>query len=203
MFKTYLIASMSLLTLVSSITCHAEELILKEDTLGPITKSTPFDVNTLQHLLPGYKVRKTIGVTESTPYIVIVVYENDKPRLTIVPKSQESQKIIYCISFTSKKIKNSLGALIGEKFGNIYKAGTAHCVPAREEMSGLAICAAPNVEHVAYIFARNKRWNGANDTVPPLNVMQEWTLKQVTWIPDADDVLKDHQYCKAVELYAK
>jgi hypothetical protein len=203
MYKTFLSCLLFMIIFLQSYVCQAEELVLRENTLGPITKSTPYSLPALQKLLPGYKVKKSLGVSEGTPYDTIVVYSNRKPQLTIVPKNLNVQKTIYCISFTSKQVKNNLGAAIGATFASVYPDGkSAACVPAHEEMSGLEICAAPNASHVIYVFVRNKRWNGSNDKTPPLSVLKEWTLKQITWLPGDDDVLKDHQYCKAIDLYS-
>jgi hypothetical protein len=130
-----------------------------------------------------------VGVSQGEPFDIIVAYKHRKPQLTIAPASHS--KTIFCIAVTSKAVKNGFGATIGEMYKNIYDDSAPPCVPAKEEMSGLEVCAAPHAKNIAYVFVRNKRWDSADGVVPPYAI-----------IKDDKDVFKNHQLCKSEDIFA-
>jgi hypothetical protein len=170
-------------------------IVINQNSVGPITKNTPYDLKTLQRLLPNFEVKKSKSMSEGNSYDTIVAYSNNKPQFTIVPKERNNKKTIYLISSKSNLLKDSIGTAIGATFSSVYAASkTPQCIPAQEEMSGLEMCASPHAKNIVYVFAKNKTWNGPDNTVPPLNVLKDWKLKEVIWMANDKHTFKNGQY---------
>lgn len=188
------------LSILQSITCFANQtayITLTKQAVGPITYNTPYELKTIQHLLPNLKIKKELSMTEGESFEVLVAYNQNKPLLTIVPNQQtlENKKLL-CISFISNGIKNSLNATIGSRYADIYKDfATPRCIAGLEEMSGSVICRAPNAKNILYVFAG--KWPGPDGTIPPLAILKEWTIKQITWLASAQYPIESYQLCRA------
>ena len=170
-------------------------IVINQKSVGPITKNTPYDVKILQRLLPNFEVKKGVSKSEGITYDTIIVYSQNKPQFTIVPKEQNNKKSIYLISSKSKLLKDSIGAAIGSTFSSVYATSkTPQCMPAQEEMSGLEMCSSPHAKNIVYVFAKNKSWHGPDNTVPPLNVLKDWKLREVIWMANDKHTFKNGQY---------
>jgi hypothetical protein len=169
----------------------SDAIVMNKTSVGPITKNTPYDLKVLQTLLPNYEIKKNNSDT-------IAAYRNNQLQFTIIPKEQNNKKSIYLISSKSSFVKESLGTEIGSTFSSIYAATKApQCMPAQEEMSGLAMCSSPNAKNIVYVFAKNKTWNGPDNTVPPLNVLKDWKLQEVIWMANDLHTFKNGQFPEA------
>lgn len=200
---TYMIyaAIFCLNLLCSEVSLAAEEkLILKEEGIATMNQYTPFDQQAIQKLFPNLTVKKAINSSEGERFKVIVVYQSKKPLLTIAPvTNNKAHSKVLCASFLTNSIKNSLGAKIGSDFASIYiNPFQAKCIPGMEEMSGLVICLAPNAGNIYYTFTGH--WNGPNGTLPPITILKNWTVKQITWLSNPKYSLETHVKCRAINL---
>ncbi len=197
MNKIAIFSLIATLAFSQAISCYAQEnLILTNDSLGPINSSSIYDVKMLQQLFPDLTMKKKLHSTEGNKFEVIVAYRNNTPLFTIVANELDHKKKILCVSFNSNQIKNSLGAQIGQTYASVYQHDSKpRCMPGLEEMSGLAVCQSPQSKHIFYIFMSNKAWNGPDNRLPPLDILKQSTLKQITWMPGESSAWIDQVKC--------
>lgn len=174
-------------------------LLLTKEAIGPITKNTPYDLHVIKKLFPSLEVKKELNGTEGESFEVLVIYQHNKPLLTIVPTNNSRQGKLLCISFLTNDIQNTLGAAIGSRYSSIYKNHVhANCIPGLEEMAGFVVCSAPNAKNIQYVFKGSG--SGEDGRVPPIAILKNWTVKQITWLASEQYPLEEHQFCRAINL---
>ena len=158
----------------------SKRLVLSEKGVGPITKSTPFDVEKIQKLLPSYSVEKDAMMSEGESYPIIRVLKGKQEILVITPEADF--KRIMSVMIKADKLRSPFKGKIGASYQSVYKGTKAfRCYPGVEEMSGTVSCAAPSFQNIRYFFAGE--WNGPDGKIPPLNVLKDWKIKFIVWTP--------------------
>jgi Protein of unknown function (DUF1131) len=175
----------SLLFLVFSDKLFAEEksaqdsIAITEDGVGPINASTPFDLKTVQKLMPGLKVKRGTSFTEGEEFPILKVSDLKVVLFTIIP--DDNGRKIFSIVTKSNRVKNSFGVKIGDMHVGVFGDKAGDCSPGMEEYAGTVSCLAPRSKHVHYIFVG--KWDGSDNEIPPQEVFKSWTVSEIFWKP--------------------
>ncbi|HEY8099585.1 MAG TPA: DUF1131 family protein [Burkholderiaceae bacterium] len=145
--------------------------------VGPINAKTPFNQKAIQKLLPTLNVTKSVGSSEGEEFPVLEVSDKNGLLFTI----NSSEKKIFSVVFEKDRVTNELGHKIGERYEKVYKNGSGKCTAGLGEYSGSVFCSAPGSKHINYVF--DGQWNGSESEVPPLKILNGWTISAIFWKP--------------------
>jgi len=155
-------------------------LTVSSQGVGPINRSTPFNISTITRAFPNYNVVEQLNFQEGESYPEISVSKGAKRLLTIHPALD--LKSIYSIVVEDNLVENSLTHRLGTMFTDIYTGNVAYnCQPGIEEMSGKVLCMTPKASNMLYLFVG--KWDGADDKTPPSTVLYNWALEAIIWKP--------------------
>lgn len=158
------------------------EIVLSADGVGPLNATTTFNMHQMTVAFHEYSVEEVVNFQQKTPYPVIRISQGGNGLLTINPDATRDS--IYSILIEDNLVKNSLGHHLGTVYGDVYTYGqTEKCQSGTEEMSGKVMCYAPKTPNILYVF--NGRWDGANNKMPPAEILQDWILESIVWRPKA------------------
>lgn len=150
-------------------------LVLTADGLGAIAASTPFHVDTVRALLPGFDVRPEQRSAEGMPHPVLVAYRGGTPAILITADTDGRR--VRRVAVTSETVEGPAGRRVGQRFA---EAGALQCLPGEEELSGNALCTDPAVPGVLYVFAHS--WNGPDGELPPTDSLATAPMSQMVWV---------------------
>jgi len=177
---SYVMLAMALAVSAAAPARAAEALQITETGVGPIVATTPFSVQRVQQLLPGYAVKMDKRSTEGESYRVILVTRQGRTLATINPAAGE--KRIFSIRVGSGQVVNKLGPKIGSNYASIFgPTVSAGCHAGAEELSGKVICSHPKSKHVSYLLSG--RSNGLDGSVPPIATLSKFVVEEIIWRP--------------------
>lgn len=155
-------------------------LLVSTEGVGPINRSTPFNISTITRAFPNYNVVEQLNFQEGESYPEISVSKGPKRLLTINPGLD--LKSIYSIVVEDNLIENALMHRLGTMFTDIYTGNIAYnCQPGTEEMSGKVLCMTPKASNMLYLFVG--QWDGADNKMPPSTILYNWALEAIIWKP--------------------
>lgn len=162
----------------------ASEIVVSETSVGPITKTSPFNQRQLQALLPVLTVKRATGMSESQEFPVIHIL--DKKQLLMIVYQGENPKKIGSVEIISTRIKLASGVKRGAAFAQIYPSlktlEAAGCEAGLEEQSDQIFCSAPGSKHVTYGFAGpGEMFTEAG--MRPVKFFRNWKVKTIFWRP--------------------
>lgn len=156
------------------------EIVITDTAIGPINNKTPFDLETITSLLPGYNVYKGEGFIEGDSYPIINVSDGGSKPIMIINPSYD-HKAIHSIEIYGKSVKSKFSGKIGDSFKTVYgpESNPQSCVPMVEGFSGKISCKGPLAKHVYYIF--NGHWDGPDGLIPPQKALDSYVLEFIMW----------------------
>lgn len=148
------------------------------NSIGKITAKTPFNIQAISEVFPGYDIKQKMHTTEAEMYPVIIVSNNDETLLTI--NSTTNQEHIYSVIVESSKISPYKGYSIGMSYQQVQKDIIPNqCSPGQEELSGTVLCPAVSASTISYIFTGH--WQGPDGELPPQPILNSWRLSKIVW----------------------
>ncbi|MGL1932223.1 MAG: DUF1131 family protein [Desulfotalea sp.] len=177
--KNYIL-TFTILVLFTACTAIADSSItIQEQSVGPISKETPFDVVQLKSIFPNYEVKQDVGMTEGMEYPIILISDESGILLTLKP--DDAEQSIYNIFTERSDIPNHLGISIDSKYQKVFQNMNNECFPGQEESTGYVYCLAPKSEHIYLEFRGD--WDGPDGVMPPMNVLNKYIIKRIIWMP--------------------
>jgi hypothetical protein len=157
-----------------------KDVTISADGVGAINSQTPFNIHQLTQAFPDYSVVEQLSYQKGSQTPVIRISKDGKALMTLNP--DQDLKKIFSVTVKSNQIGNSLGHEIGQTYNQIYTYGeTEECAPGVEDFSGKVLCFAPKTPNILYLFSGN--WDGANNQLPPTEVLASWVLESIIWRP--------------------
>lgn len=160
------------------------DMEVRETGIGPVTAQTPFEREIVQQLFPELLVQDGVGSSEGEQYPTITVSDKDGELFEILPDSTELNTIHHIgrIFVKSDHLLNGLGHKIGQTHQQVFGDAKPECRAQGEELSGTALCHAPQSNHIFYIF-RFDESRRKGDGLPPVAVLRKSVLEGVVWVP--------------------
>ncbi|MBO9448217.1 DUF1131 family protein [Ruegeria sp. R14_0] len=177
----HLALTLSAVFILSPIATRAEDALrLGINGLGEITAATPFDVQTLNSVMPSHAWRLETQATEEGTQEVILTTMHGVPAVALIRNGRGG---IGAIEVTSGQIGNWLGPRVGDAFGPLQENfQLAGCTPGSEARSGSVLCVAAETDVITYVFSG--RWQGPDGQMPPPSVLNGWGMTQMIWKVD-------------------
>lgn len=155
-------------------------LLLRDEGLGSIDSSTPFDTGDLRSHLPGFELQRRATLAEHGSLPVILAYRDARPALEVYP--DDSGDFIGELHVMSETVRGPNGEAVGMTFA---EAGgdRARCYPGRERFRGRSICIFPH-SVIEYVYAASG-WDGPHGVLPPEPYLSEAVLVRMIWRANA------------------
>lgn len=191
-FKTRLsqfFAVSLLLASCSSVTTERTatgQIVVSHQGVGEIQRSTPYDVDEIQALLPELSVIETVqnvevGNVESKS---IAVSDGDTEVMAI--EGYAGGKV-FSVSSKSTKVITSDGVTVGTALTDIFPTDvTESCaVPINYEGSArqYLVCSHPSSRRITYFFSGN--WAEDFTEMPSPEALEDATLQMINWDGDS------------------
>ena len=159
---------------------EATAVVLSEagDKLGPISADTPFDAVELRALFPGHTVTEAVGHAEGDAFRELRIEADDGPLLAL---RSDRGAILSVEIFELAALRGSIAGH-GDRFSEAFPDGPGTmCEPGMEEESGKVVCSPPRSSHLMFVF--EGAWDGPDGVLPPADVLGDWTIRRVIWLP--------------------
>ena len=154
-------------------------LTLSDQGLAGLGRDTPFEQAAIQKALPGLAIEKSETRDEGVSYPIFRALDNGKEVLTITSDPEKS--VVGSFMTTSPLIVSDKGIKVGSRFAEIFSGKLPdECEPGLDEWVGMVFCPAPGSTSVQLFFKGN--WKGPEGSLPPLNVLNDWTVAQIWWL---------------------
>lgn len=160
-----------------------EHIVLSTVGVGGITPKTPASLEELSNALPCFHIEEKTGSSEGVTYPYFSASRDGVIQLSIIPKADGNR--LQSVVISGKQVRSTLGHPIGSLFHKVYPSGDAtSCQPGLEELSGTVVCPAPTAQNIVYLFSG--AWHGPDGEMPPMDVLNMWTLIRISWSPGGD-----------------
>lgn len=160
-----------------------EHIVLSTVGVGGITARTPASLEELSTALTCFHIEKKTGSSEGVTYPYFSASRDGVLQLNIIPKA--NSKRLHSVVIIGKQVRSTLGHPMGSLFHKVYPSDNAtSCQPGLEELSGTVVCTAPTAQNIVYLFSG--LWHGPDGEMPPMDVLNMWTLVQISWSPGGD-----------------
>jgi len=158
-----------------------ESFTVTDQGVGPINALTPFDMIELQKILKDYLiVEGTSSALGGTSTIFRVSDEEGAELFVLYPSPDNAN--VSLIVVTSPTIQDTSGVSVGVTYDTVFGdqlVADAH--PGIQHYTGHVLCHAPGSTNITYVFHGD--WTGPDGIIPPLNVLQSWTLTEISCQP--------------------
>jgi len=158
-----------------------ESFTVTDQGVGPINALTPFDKIELEKILKNYLIMEgTSSALGATSTIFRVSDEDGAELFVLYPNADNTG--VSLIVITSPSITDPLGVSVGTTYDTIFGDQlVADAYPGIQHYTGHVLCHAPGSTNLTYVFQGD--WTGPDGIIPPLNVLQSWTLKEISCQP--------------------
>jgi len=155
-------------------------VVVSESGVGPINGGTPFDIGTIQKLLPSLRVISGVSSAEGIEFPTIRVLEGQTELFVAGP--DENRRKVGGIAVTSARVAHQGKGKVGSLFSEIYgESIPKDCLMGAEEESGNVICLLSSGSHIRFLF------KGASDRLdegmPSIAALKVWRVEEMWWRP--------------------
>ena len=155
-------------------------LTLDHEGLGGITAATPFDIPALRKTVPNVAWKRDVVVTEGGTQTVFRATRHGKTGYTLYG---DGRGRVGAIEIVSPNVGNRFGPRVGDTYRSTRQNGQlGSCRPGSDAQSGSVVCEAAQSGNISYQFSG--RWNGPDGEMPPVHILNRWTISHVFWRPD-------------------
>lgn len=145
--------------------------------VGGITASTPLSENDIKEGLKGdYRLRSGMATNDGKLVSFFQAMKADQIKLVI---SGQPKGTVERIDVMDKDIPSQWGVSIGTPFSQLYKKAFGVCHKGSGDDSEQIECAAPDSQHVSYLFAGD--WHGPEGLMPSDDALQSWKVSKIIW----------------------
>lgn len=145
--------------------------------IGGITAGTPLSENGIKEGLKGdYRLRSGMATNDGKLVSFYQAMKEDQIKLII---SGQPKGTIERIDVMDKDIPSQWGVSIGTPFSQLYKKAFGVCRKGTGDDSAQIECAAPDSQHVSYLFAGD--WHGPEGLMPSDDALQSWKVSKIIW----------------------
>ena len=153
-------------------------LVVGEKGVGPITVSTPFNVESVSALLPHDDVSAVVSDNLQPGEHVIRVSDGDKALFELYPS--RDGKMVESALILDGSLKDSKGVHIGSTFAEAVPNGdTSNCSMGQGPKAGRLYCPQAGSTHVFYELQSSLPAKG--DALPDENELKTWTVTAMLW----------------------
>jgi hypothetical protein len=154
------------------------DLVARDESVGPITTETPFDVGAISKLLPTRTVEAGISSALQPGEDIIRVSDGDRPLMELYP-SQDRLHVETAL-IVDASIADGKGIHIGSTFAEAIPDGdTRFCNVGKGPKDGRVYCPQPASVHIIYEF------QGAtpveNGLMPGAVLLADWKVTAMLW----------------------
>lgn len=153
-------------------------IVVGDDSVGPITVATPFDVAAVTKLLPTLTVAAVVSAEMQPGEHVIRVSDGSKPLFELYPA--QTGKTVESVLVLDASIKDEEGVHLGSTFMEAMPAGdTATCSIGQGEKAGRLFCPQAGSMHVFYELQGTPP--AANGVIPDADALKTWKVTAMLW----------------------
>ncbi len=153
-------------------------IIVSDDSVGPITVATPFDVAAVAKLLPSFTISAAVSAEMQPGEHVIRVSNGDRPQFELYP--DQTGKTVESVLVLDASIKDEKGVHLGSTFvGAIPTGDTSACSLGQGEKAGRLFCPQAGSMHVFYQLQGTPP--AANGVIPDTDVLKTWKVTAMLW----------------------
>ena len=161
--------------------CGAPETFTVTDQgVGPINALTPFDLIELQELLKDYLIVEGTSSSRGDGSPVFRISDEEGELFVLYPGAGNAN--VSRIVITSPNIPDISGVSVGTTYAAIFGDQLVpDANPGIQHYTGHVLINAPGSTSLTYVF--HGEWTGPDGIIPPLNVLQSWTVKEISCQP--------------------
>lgn len=153
-------------------------IVISDDSVGPITVATSFDVAAVAKLLPSFTVAAAVSAEMQPGEHVIRVSDGDKLLFELYPA--QSGKTVESVLVLDQSIKDKKGVHLGSTFIEAISTGdTSTCRLGQGEKAGRLFCPQAGSTHVFYQLQGNLP--AINGVIPDVNALKTWKVTAMLW----------------------
>ena len=158
-----------------------ESFTVTDHGVGPINALTPFDKIELQEILKDYLIAEGTSSALGSTTTIFRVSDEESGELFILYPSTDNATVSLIV-ITSPTIHDPFGVSVGTTYDMVFGDQlVADAYPGIQHYTGHVLCNAPGSTNLTYVFQGD--WTGPDGIIPPLNVLQSWTLKEISCKP--------------------
>lgn len=153
-------------------------VVVGDNSVGPITVATPFDVAAVAKLLPSFTVAAAVSAEMQPGEHVIRVSQRNKPLFELYP--DRTGKTVESVLVLGQSIKDKKGVHLGSTFMEaLPSADTSACSLGQGEKAGRLFCPQAGSIHVFYQLQGDPP--AANGVIPDTDTLKTWKVTAMLW----------------------
>jgi hypothetical protein len=158
-----------------------ESFTVTDQGVGPINALTPFDKIELEKILKDYLIVEGNSSARGATSPIFRVSDEEIGELFVLYPNADNTSVSLIV-ITSPSIHDTSGVSVGTTYDTIFGDQlVADAYPGIQHYTGHVLCHAPGSANITYVFQGD--WTGPDGIIPPLNVLQSWTLKEISCQP--------------------
>jgi len=152
---------------------------ITEDSIGGITRNTPYSSKAIEAALPGFTTEGIQTAEESTTEWALAAFNSDGFQVLQIFKGKDGK--VRSVHGVTHHLKGPNGERIGMTFSEVGTA-SADCRVGHDLWRGMAICKSEGNPNVKLVYAI-PGYKGPFDQLPPAKELFDAELQRILWTP--------------------